>query len=240
MTMGASEKKKLGWLIGLGVVAAYLVYTNLLAGPEAPPDRAAASVPTALPVSAPASASTTTGRSGAPKRAGTVKKQGEEFHPVWRDKRPENRPDPWTVDPALNLHWLAKLKEVEPSANGRNLFQFGAPPKEPDKKLPTEPVVQVARFVGPKYIPPPPPAQPPPPPPPRPVPYKYYGYATARVNGKRTAFFLDGDEIFLAKEGDVLKKRFRIVRLNATSVVMEDMDDKRQQTVPLAEEAVQS
>jgi hypothetical protein len=235
MTMGASEKKKLGWLIGLGLVAAYLVFTNLLAGPSSPPDRPSASLP------APASASTPTGPTGAPKRAGTVKKQGEEFHPVWKDKRPENRPDPWTVDPALDLHWLAKLKEVEPSPNGRNLFQFGAPPpKEPDKKLPAEPVVQVARFVGPKYIAPQPPAPPPPPPPPRAVPYKYYGYATARVNGKRTAFFLDGDEIFLAKEGEVLKKRFRIVRLNATSVVLEDMDDKRQQTVPLAEEALPS
>jgi hypothetical protein len=197
------------------------------------------SQPATQPGPAPAIASAPTGSSGAPKRAGTAKKGGEEFHPVWHDKRPENRPDPWTVDPALGLHWLAKLKEVEPSANGRNLFQFGAPPPA-EKKLPAEPVVKVARFVGPTYLPPPPPPGPKPEAPPRPVPYKYYGYATARVNGKRTAFFLDGDEIFLAKEGDVLKKRFRVVRLNATSVVMEDMDDKRQQTVPLAEEAVQS
>ena len=35
---------------------------------------------------------------------------------------------------------------------------------------------------------------------------KYYGLATKRIDGKKTAFFLDGEEIILAPEGYTVKK----------------------------------
>jgi hypothetical protein len=69
------------------------------------------------------------------------------------------------------------------------------------------------------------------------VPLKFYGYATFRRNGRKTAYFLDGDDIVIAAEGDVVKRRYRIVRIGPTSVTVEDTDAKRQQTVPLVEEA---
>jgi len=68
---------------------------------------------------------------------------------------------------------------------------------------------------------------------------KFYAFWVARDNGRRTACFLDGEDILMAGEGETLKRRYRVIRINATSVVMEDLDVKKQQTLPLVEEVVQ-
>jgi hypothetical protein len=81
------------------------------------------------------------------------------------------------------------------------------------------------------------PTPPPGPPPPPPITLKYYGFTSPSGAAAKTAFFLDGDDILIAKEGDTLKKRYKVVRIGVNSVVMEDTDSKRQQTLPLAEEA---
>ena len=72
--------------------------------------------------------------------------------------------------------------------------------------------------------------------PPPPITLKYYGLATKRIDGKKTAFFLDGEEIILAPEGYTVKKKYRVVRIGVNSVLMEDMDSKRQQSLPLVED----
>ena len=66
---------------------------------------------------------------------------------------------------------------------------------------------------------------------------KYYGLATKRIDGKKTGFFLDGDEIILATEGMIVKKRYKIVRINAETVAIEDLEVKREQTLKIAEDA---
>jgi hypothetical protein len=80
-------------------------------------------------------------------------------------------------------------------------------------------------------------AGPPPPPPPPPIMLKYYGYSSARGDNRKRAFFLDGDDILVAGEGEVVKKRYRVVRIGVNSVVMEDTQFKHEQTLPLQEEA---
>jgi hypothetical protein len=75
-------------------------------------------------------------------------------------------------------------------------------------------------------------------PPPPPINVKYYGLVSpVREAGRRTAFFLDGDDILIKAEGDTVKGHYKVVRIGATSVVVEDTQSKRQQTIPLAEEA---
>ena len=59
------------------------------------------------------------------------------------------------------------------------------------------------------------------------------GYTTATRQGNRRAFFLDGDEILVASEGEVLKKRYRVVRIGVNSVVLEDIEFKAERTLPL-------
>ena len=94
--------------------------------------------------------------------------------------------------------------------------------------------------VGPKSassLPPPGPPQPPPPAAAPPILLKYYGYSSARGDNRKHAFFLDGDDILVAGEGEMVKKRYRVVRIGVNSVVMEDIQFKHEQTLPLQEEA---
>jgi hypothetical protein len=151
---------------------------------------------------------------------------------VLRPKRVEDRIDPTAVDPTLRLDLLAHAQTANAAGGIRNLFQFSTPPpKEVAKLAGPEPVVKV----GPVQPPPPPP--PPPPTPPPPITIKFYGFSTAAVTGKKTAYFLDGEDILLGREGDTLKRRYKVVRILPTSVLIEDTDAKRQQSVPLTEEA---
>jgi hypothetical protein len=237
MNVGANDKKKLGFLIALGLLAAYLLYSNVLAGPDtgssdtsqraaAPASASAIPVPTAQP----------TAQTAAP-RAPNPRSRSEEFHPVLRSRRPEERINPFDVDPTLRLDLFAKVQSVEQAGGGRNLFQFSTPPqKEPPALKGPEPKVKPGPVEAAEEKPP----GPPPPkvePPPPPVPLKFYGYATFRRNGRKTAYFLDGDDIVIAAEGDIVKRRYRIVRIGPSSVTVEDTDAKRQQTVPLVEES---
>src|ERR1022692_1889198 len=95
--------------------------------------------------------------------------------------------------------------------------------------LPPEPTAtmkqdaQVAQM-GPQLPPGPPPAPPPPQAPP--ITLKYYGYSSARGDNRKHAFFLDGEDILVAAEGETVKKRYRVVRIGVNSVVMEDTQFK--------------
>ena len=231
MTAGTNDKRKLIALGVLGAVALYLVYTNVLAGPDVPRrtavQPAAAPVPeVAVPVSTaverPASRQVRAGR------------RTEEFLPVYLAKRPEDRPDPTRIDPALKLDLLAKVENVEAAGGRRNLFQIAPePPKPAEKPKGPEPKVFVA--YGPN--PPPPPPGPTPPPPPPPITLKFYGFSTVRADGRKTGYFLDGDDILLGAEGDILKRRYKVIRISPASVMMEDTETKHQQPLPLAPEA---
>ena len=233
MKLGTENRKKVGFLAALALLAGYLLYSNVFSQPDrggpppAPQEPARASVP-ALP-----------GPEGAPgqnaphapdSNRGASRGRNEEFHPVLHSKRPEDRIDPFTIDPILRLDLLAKVQGVEPAGGSRNLFQYGPPPvkaalKGPEPKVIPQPVVPVtdaAKAAGP--------------PPPPPIALKYYGFSTARNNGRKVAFFLDGDEISVAGEGETVKKRYRVVRIGVNSVLMEDTESKRQQSLPLTEE----
>ena len=69
-----------------------------------------------------------------------------------------------------------------------------------------------------------------------PIPLKFYGFTAARAGLKR-AFFLEGEDVYVANEGDIVKKRYKVVRVNLNSVVMEDTEYKQQQTLPLTEQS---
>ncbi len=115
-----------------------------------------------------------------------------------------------------------------------------APPRPlPSWKVPEPKVVPktVAKMYGPPVFVPPPPPPPHVDPPPPPFTPKYYGLATKQIDGKKTAFFLDGEDIILATEGMTVKKRFKLVRIAANSVVVQDVDTKKEQTVQLSEDA---
>lgn len=67
-----------------------------------------------------------------------------------------------------------------------------------------------------------------------PIPLKFYGFVSG-APAKR-AFFLDGDDIVVAREGDVIKKRYKVMRIGVNSAVLEDEQFKSEQTLPLVQE----
>jgi len=230
MKLGADRKKV--YLLGaLIVIGGYFFYSNVVSGPSSPepgrPSRAGvhnSSAPAPVSAVAPSSAAAQPAS-----RLPASARMSEEFRPSLKPKRPEDRVDPMTIDPTLRLDLLAKVQAVNLEGGHRNLFQTVVP-------LPPEPIVPVStKAVGPE----PPPGPPPPPPAPQapPITLKYYGYSSGRSDNRKRAFFLDGDDILVAAEGDTVKKRYRVVRIGVNSVVMEDMQFKHQQTLPLQEEA---
>jgi hypothetical protein len=48
---------------------------------------------------------------------------------------------------------------------------------------------------------------------------------------------LDGDDIFVAAEGELIKRRYKVVRIGVSSVEVEDTQFNHTQPLPLAEEA---
>jgi hypothetical protein len=248
MKIGTENKKSVYALAILGVGAAISLYINVFSDstPSAPPksaavterERAAAEAlgNPATPVPGPVSSSQAT--TSPRKLSSAGRSRGDEFHPSLRSKRKEDQIDPLTVDPTLHLELLAKVQNVKLDGGQRNLFQFGKAEQVAELKGP-EPIIPVKRAsMGPPEAPPPPPPPGPvTPPPPPPITMKYYGLATKRIDGKKTAFFLDGEEILFATEGMTVKKHYKIVRINAETVVIEDTDIKREQTLKISEDA---
>ncbi|HUQ92335.1 MAG TPA: hypothetical protein VM120_11695 [Bryobacteraceae bacterium] len=240
MNLGA-EPKKVALLGGLILFGAYTFYTNVLADPEVPPGAQKSTPAARVPEASPA-----------PKQTQQRLKERKmmlgrptigEFRPSMKYGK-EDRPDPMRVDPTLRLDLLARLQNVTLDGGMRSLFEIGTapPPKAagPDPKIDVKKAAAAAKLLAEGAKPPaaevkPGPAVKPPPPP---IPFKFYGFTSPRTGGIRRAFFLEGEEIHVVSEGETIKRRYKVVRIGLTSVVVEDTDSKNQQTLPLEEPPV--
>ncbi|MBI3470155.1 MAG: hypothetical protein HY013_02210 [Candidatus Solibacter usitatus] len=232
MKVGA-EPRKIAILAVLLAVAGALYYVNVLSGPESAP---APSTPRPKQVSAPAPSSTPPAPA-APivRRARGGREASEEFRPSLKFK-PEERPDVTRIDPTLRLDLLAKVQAVESPAGARSVFAFSSPPAPPAPKVevgkipvktPEQIKAEQAKVAAAGKAP-----EPPPPP----INLKFYGYSTPRRDGVKRAFFLDGEDIFVAEEGELIKRRYKLIRIGVNSVVMEDTQFKNQQTLIIQQE----
>ena len=244
LTLGTNEPKKIAILAGLVIVGGVVFWMNS-GSSDVPAARPTGPRPTA-PLVAPQRPPATTAEGIArPQRPTARQRQLQEFRPSLKAKRPEDRPDPLTVDPAVRLDLLTKLQKVNVEGVHRSIFEFGtAPAPKPvaseAKKPPVpSPIIDPAKAKEEA-------AKPPAPPPPPKIPLKFYGFTTAQVQGPKRAFFVEGDctgsalecSVHVVTEGDVVKRQYRIVRIGVNSVVVEDIDHKNQQTLPLEEAPV--
>jgi hypothetical protein len=128
------------------------------------------------------------------------------------------------VDPAnLDVH-LESLAEPRPVEGGaeRNPFRFRPPPPPP---APTPP-----KPIGP---PTPAPEVTPPPPPPPPITVKFIGVID-KEDGTKLAIFTDcsaGRRQSVAREGGTIDGRYRLVKLQTTSVIVEHLDGRGRTTL---------
>ena len=124
-----------------------------------------------------------------------------------------------TLDPRLRLDLLKLSEETEYKGAGRNIFRA-----EAEIPKPVESAIKKAETLLP-----PPPTGPPPPPP---INLKFVGFASG--TGEPTRVFLtQGDDIFVAAEGEIVNRRYKVMRINANSVEIEDVLSNNRQTIPL-------
>ena len=123
------------------------------------------------------------------------------------------------LDPTLQLNLLKQSEETKYAGSGRNIFVSQAE--------------EIPKPVAPPVIaetPPPPP----PPPPPAPPPFKFFGFANKPGEPKKVFLSNDGD-VFIAGEGEIVNRRYRIVHIGTQSVEVEDVLNNNRQTIPLTQ-----
>jgi hypothetical protein len=120
-------------------------------------------------------------------------------------------------DLQLHLDQLARLRQRRPVVVRRDLFSFA----------------EASPRVAPRRKNSPPPA--PPGPPPLQIPLTYYGLAVDPKNGRKLGFFTDGENVYVAAEGDTLLGRFRLMRLGNNAAEFEEAGTGRQATVAMTE-----
>ena len=128
------------------------------------------------------------------------------------------------VDPTLRLDLLEAARGVEYKGASRNIFEVYTPPPPPTPPKP--PTVTPPVAVQPTT-----PATPPKPD----VPLKFYGIAQPAGTNAKHAFLTDGEEIMIAKEGDIVGKYYKVNRIGITSMELEDTRTKKASLLPLEE-----
>lgn len=235
------DPKQLRTLGILGAVLAVILYFNYFSGPDtpAPSTKRTAGTNTAPQMNLPSTTDVAARKTTEAKKRIQVDRRAQEFRPRVGPARPEDRPDPMTVDPTLRLEKLTRLEKIQITGGSRSLFDFSnvasvatstvakiipSPKKSPAAPKP---------FVGPMNKPPDPPKLVAAPPVAPPIPLKFYGFTSGARGANKKGFFLDGDDIVVASEGDLIKTRYKVIRIGLTNVTMEDTQFKQQQTLPI-------
>jgi hypothetical protein len=117
------------------------------------------------------------------------------------------------LDPTLQLKLLATSEQITYEGSGRNIFVSQA-----------ENIV-IPKAVAPGHTDPAAnlgPQGPPPVPPPPPIPLKFFGFAS-RPGEPKKIFLSKDQDVFIAGEGEIVDRRYKVVHISATSVEIQDL-----------------
>jgi hypothetical protein len=132
------------------------------------------------------------------------------------------------LDPTLRLQELAVIEQIKYEGSGRNIFVSEAEPVIPTPLAPG--VVgpggknETARI----YTPPQQPAA-------TPIPLKFFGFANQPGEPKRI-FLSKGEDVFIAGEGEIIDRRYKVVRIAPNAVDIQDVvGSGPPQSIPLTQ-----
>ncbi len=125
-----------------------------------------------------------------------------------------------SMDPSLRLDLLKESEDTKYEGTGRNIFRVFVEPPHIVKSpvLDQRPVAQ----------------GPPPPQPPPPINLTFYGFATP-TGGTKRIFLAKGEDVFIAKEGDIVDRRYKVVRISQNAVEILDVLSNNRQSIPLTQ-----
>jgi hypothetical protein len=128
------------------------------------------------------------------------------------------------LDPTLQMGPMLAAERVSYNGNGRNIFSANSVPVAIPKPVASArpKAMAAAPVISAPLGPPLPP----------PIDLKFFGTARAS-DGRLQAFLLHGQDVFLAKDGDMVQRRYQIITVAASSVVVEDKANSNRQTLPL-------
>lgn len=128
-----------------------------------------------------------------------------------------------SLDPTLDERAMLRTESLVYSGTGRNIFSlvYVLPPVKVSGPVPS------AR-PNPNSGPPPSPAGPPSPP----INLKFFGTEVGS-DGKRQAFLLHDEDVYLAAEGDIVARRYKIRSIGPTGVQVEDLSNGNAQMLQL-------
>jgi hypothetical protein len=137
----------------------------------------------------------------------------------------KKKPRVENLDPTLRLDLLASSEQTVYAGNNRNIFVSQAE----DVHIPI-PVRNAAtdRAADAGY-------QRPTIPPPPPIPLKFYGFASSPGEPKKI-FLKQGEDVFVAGEGEIVNRRYKVIRISPTSVEIQDLvNSGPPQNIPLTQ-----
>lgn len=126
-----------------------------------------------------------------------------------------------SLDPSLRYDWLRASEDTKYEGAGRNIFRAQAEIPTPVASGKSEDDDEAEKG-------------PPAPPPPPPITLKFFGFASKPGEPKRI-FLSQGDDVFIAGEGDIVDRRYRVLRINPAAVEIEDVLNNNRQSIPLTQ-----
>ena len=131
---------------------------------------------------------------------------------------------PQSLDPTLHLQQLAATEQIKYDGSGRNIFVSQAEVEIPKPLAPGA--------VGPND---PKPYQVPAVTAQAPIPLKFFGFANQPGEAKKV-FLSKGEDVFIAGEGEIVDRRYKVIRISATSVEIQDVvGSGPPQSIPLTQ-----
>jgi hypothetical protein len=128
-----------------------------------------------------------------------------------------------SLDPSLRYDWLKASEDTKYTGSGRNIFRAQADIPHPIAPANTDKPKPEAG--------PPQPVLPPPPPP---INLKFFGFASKPGELKKV-FLKQDEDVFIAHEGDIVDRRYKLVRISPMAVEIEDVLNNNRQSIPLTQ-----